>query len=176
MKYKPLLVKIMSITFLQVFTVLSLFGTALATPTRGQDVLNKKISIDQSDVSMGNVLKKLEADYDINFVYSPQVIDPNKKIRVFSQLRPLYELLDQLFVPMGLTYEISQIECRWDSNHNWRQPVPKPSLERQINWRMYKAYSGGLVAELLSHQIDFINWVFDTHPQENICHRMHRYI
>jgi len=29
---------------------------------------------------------------------------------------------------------------------------------------MYKEYSGGLVAELLSHQIDFINWVFDAHP------------
>ncbi len=107
MKYKPLLVKIMSITFLQVFIVLSLFGTALATPTRGQDVLNKKISIDQSDVTMGNVLKKLESDYNINFVYSPQVIDPNKKVRVFSQLRPLSELLDQLFVSMGLTYEAS---------------------------------------------------------------------
>jgi len=31
---------------------------------------------------------------------------------------------------------------------------------------MYKEYSGGLTAELLSHQIDFINWAFDTHPDE----------
>jgi predicted dehydrogenase len=44
--------------------------------------------------------------------------------------------------------------------------VPDTSLERQINWRMYKEYSGGLIAELLSHQIDFINWAFDTHPSE----------
>ena len=31
---------------------------------------------------------------------------------------------------------------------------------------MYKEFSGGLVSELLSHQMDFINWVFNTHPDE----------
>ena len=35
-----------------------------------------------------------------------------------------------------------------------------------INWRMYREYSGGLVAELMSHQIDFINWVTDSHPEQ----------
>jgi predicted dehydrogenase len=61
--------------------------------------------------------------------------------------------------------KVTQIDCRWDRNSNWRRAVPDPKLERQINWRMYKAYSGGLVAELLSHQIDFINWAFNTSPQ-----------
>jgi predicted dehydrogenase len=62
--------------------------------------------------------------------------------------------------------KVTQIDCRWDRNGNWRRPVPDPSLERKINWRMYKEYSGGLAAELLSHQIDFINWAFNTHPDE----------
>ncbi len=31
---------------------------------------------------------------------------------------------------------------------------------------MYKEYSGGLAAELLSHQMDFVNWAFNTHPDE----------
>jgi predicted dehydrogenase len=61
--------------------------------------------------------------------------------------------------------KVTQIDARWDRNGNWRRAVPDPKLERQINWRMYKAYSGGLVAELLSHQIDFINWAFNTVPQ-----------
>ena len=29
---------------------------------------------------------------------------------------------------------------------------------------MYREYSGGLVAELCSHQIDFVNWVLDATP------------
>lgn len=35
-----------------------------------------------------------------------------------------------------------------------------------INWRMYREYSGGLVAELMSHQIDFINWVTAEFPSK----------
>lgn len=91
----------------------------------------------------------------------------NQVLQVGHQYRysPLYYRVKDMIAKNQLG-TISQIECRWDRNHNWRQPVPNPSLERQINWRMYKAYSGGLVAELLSHQIDFINWAFDTHPQE----------
>jgi len=62
--------------------------------------------------------------------------------------------------------KVTQIDCRWDRNASWRRPVPVGCTDRQINWRMYKEYSGGLVAELLSHQIDFINWIFNTHPDE----------
>jgi len=38
-------------------------------------------------------------------------------------------------------------------------------LERLINWRLYKEYAGGLVAELGSHHINFANEVFGTFPE-----------
>lgn len=78
---------------------------------------------------------------------------------------PLYFKVKEM-IEKGYLGKVSQIDCRWDRNWNWRRPVPDPSLERKINWRMYKEYSGGLPAELLSHQIDFINWAFSTHPDE----------
>lgn len=78
---------------------------------------------------------------------------------------PLYYRVKEM-IEKGYLGKVTQVDCRWDRNGNWRRPVPEPSLERAINWRMYKEYSGGLVAELLSHQIDFINWAFNTHPQE----------
>jgi predicted dehydrogenase len=78
---------------------------------------------------------------------------------------PLYYRVKDM-INKGYLGKVTQVDCRWDRNGNWRRPVPEPSLERAINWRMYREYSGGLVAELLSHQIDFINWAFDTHPQE----------
>ena len=93
---------------------------------------------------------------------------PGKQIvQVGHQYRysPLYYKVKEM-IAKGYLGDISQIDCRWDRNANWRRPVPDPSLERKINWRMYKEYSGGLVAELLSHQIDFINWAFDTQPDE----------
>jgi predicted dehydrogenase len=64
----------------------------------------------------------------------------------------------------GYVGEIAAINCQWNRNGNWRRDVPDPKWERQINWRMYKEYSGGLVAELCSHQMDIANWVLEANP------------
>ncbi len=69
-------------------------------------------------------------------------------------------------IKSGEIGEVSLFECQWNRNGNWRRPVPDKSLERAINWRMYKAYSGGLVAELCSHQIDFVHWVLGENPKQ----------
>lgn len=94
---------------------------------------------------------------------------PKQVFQVGYQYRysPLYFKVKEM-IQSGYIGKVSQIDCRWDRNGNWRRPVPDSSLERQINWRMYREYSGGLPAELLSHQIDFINWAFDTQPDEII--------
>ena len=68
----------------------------------------------------------------------------------------------------GKIGKISTIECQWNRNGNWRRPVPDPAFERAINWRMYKEFSGGLTAELCSHQIDFVNWVTNSNPEKVI--------
>ena len=68
----------------------------------------------------------------------------------------------------GKLGQITQIYAYWHRNNNWRRTVPDPSdkkLERLINWRMYKEYSLGLLAELGSHHIGFANQVFDGGPE-----------
>jgi predicted dehydrogenase len=37
--------------------------------------------------------------------------------------------------------------------------------ENGLNWRLYKEYSGGLTAELASHQIDVADWMFGATPE-----------
>lgn len=90
---------------------------------------------------------------------------PKQIIQVGHQYRysPLYFRVKEM-IQNGWLGDVTQIEARWDRNHNWRRHVPNTELERKINWRMYKEYSGGLVAELLSHQLDFIHWAFETQP------------
>jgi predicted dehydrogenase len=66
----------------------------------------------------------------------------------------------------GTIGKITAFECQWNRNGDWRRPVPSPELERAINWRMYKEFSGGLAAELCSHQIDFANWVTESTPDK----------
>ncbi len=78
---------------------------------------------------------------------------------------PLYNRAREI-IQSGYIGDVTAYECQWNRNGDWRRPVPDPKWERMINWRMYREYSGGLVAELMSHQIDFINWVTDSHPQQ----------
>ena len=66
----------------------------------------------------------------------------------------------------GKVGKITAFECQWNRSGNWRRSVPDPELERLINWRMYREYSGGLTAELCSHQIDFVNWVLGETPSQ----------
>lgn len=65
--------------------------------------------------------------------------------------------------------QISQIRANWHRAMNWRRPVPKPELERKINWRLYEEYSAGLFTELLSHQIQVANWINKTTPVSVFC-------
>ncbi|MDX1639734.1 MAG: Gfo/Idh/MocA family oxidoreductase [Balneolaceae bacterium] len=78
---------------------------------------------------------------------------------------PLYQKIYNL-VNDGSVGPISYVECTWNRNGDWRRPVPDPSLERLINWRMYREYSQGLMAELCSHQIDIVNWVLGEVPEK----------
>lgn len=66
----------------------------------------------------------------------------------------------------GKIGNVTAVSAQWNRNGNWRRPVPDPKFERQVNWRMYRAFSYGLLAELSSHQIDFVNWVTQLHPEK----------
>jgi predicted dehydrogenase len=61
---------------------------------------------------------------------------------------------------------IGQIRAYWHRNNNWRRELPNNDqrLERQINWRLYKEYSAGLLTELMSHQIQVANWALQQTP------------
>jgi len=69
---------------------------------------------------------------------------------------PLYRRAAEI-IERGDIGELVAVNCQWNRNGDWRRPVPDPQYERQINWRMYRAYSSGLVAELSAHQVDFCN-------------------
>jgi predicted dehydrogenase len=86
----------------------------------------------------------------------------------------LQRMFDEKYIKgMGLIHsgtigEVVGTRCHWFRNHDWRRPVPSPELERHINWRLYWDYSGGLITELASHQIEVSNWAVQRTPS-SIC-------
>lgn len=98
-----------------------------------------------------------------------KVKSSNRIFQVGHQYRstPLYYHVAEM-IRQGYIGDVINVYVQWNRNGDWRRPVPEPQYERIINWRMYREYSGGLTAELHSHQIDFINYVFDSYPQKVI--------
>jgi predicted dehydrogenase len=89
-----------------------------------------------------------------------------KVFQVGHQYRslPLYFKVAE-FIREGYLGQVTNVYVQWNRNGSWRRPVPDPQYERIINWRMYRQFSGGLTAELHGHQLDYINWVFDSRPE-----------
>ena len=58
----------------------------------------------------------------------------------------------------GAIGEVVGIRNYWYRNNDWRREVPSPEFERRINWRLYHAYSRGLMTELACHQLQNGSW------------------
>ncbi len=90
---------------------------------------------------------------------SKLVLQVGHQYRYFEMYHQIKEIIDK-----GWLGTVTHFECQYNRNSDWRRPVSDPKLERTINWRMYKEYSGGVLAELCAHQIDIVNWMLDSHP------------
>ncbi len=67
-----------------------------------------------------------------------------------------YQLAKQL-VDKGVLGNVTHIHAQWHRNPGW--------VMNGFNWRLYKQFSGGLAAELASHQLDVADWIFGSAPE-----------
>jgi predicted dehydrogenase len=88
---------------------------------------------------------------------------------------PMYQAAYENIIRPGLLGDVHFARLVWHRNGSWRRtedPPPHydpkpwgyPDWEHLLNWRMYRQYSGGLLAELGSHQVAVANWFFDSQP------------
>lgn len=86
---------------------------------------------------------------------------------------PLYHEAREL-IQGGAIGDLYHVRALWHRNNDWRRAVPPepfdpspfgyPDLEHLINWRMYRKYSQGLLAELGCHQVQAVNWLTGKAP------------
>lgn len=73
-------------------------------------------------------------------------------------------------VHQGTFGKVNCIHAFWNRNGDWRREVPRPDLEKLINWRLYKASSKGLMTELACHQLQVGTWALRKLPQKVMGH------
>lgn len=88
-----------------------------------------------------------------------------------------YQAAFNNIIKQGILGDVYYVRLAWHRNSNWkRQESPPienfdpsrwgyPDWEHLLNWRMYRRYSEGLMAELGSHQVAAANWFLDAMPE-----------
>ena len=79
-----------------------------------------------------------------------------------------YQTVKQM-VDKGILGDVYHMHAQWHRNMI-NEPsslwTMKPGGEKNIaNWRVYRSMSGGLTAELTSHQVDVADWMFGSGPE-----------
>ncbi|HYL75461.1 MAG TPA: Gfo/Idh/MocA family oxidoreductase [Bryobacteraceae bacterium] len=82
---------------------------------------------------------------------------PKQVLQVGLQRRysKFYQTAKEL-VDKGVLGNVTHVEAMWHRNPGW--------VMNGFNWRLYREYSGGMAAELASHQVDIADWIFGSSP------------
>jgi predicted dehydrogenase len=79
-----------------------------------------------------------------------------------------YQTVKQM-VDKGILGDVHHIHAQWHRNMINKPSAlwtMKPGGEKNIaNWRVFRSMSGGLTAELTSHQVDVSDWMFGSSPE-----------
>jgi predicted dehydrogenase len=93
---------------------------------------------------------------------------------------PVYHIAKSRFIDgqggqPGLLGKIFNVHAQWSRNSAWRKE-PETGVKVDMkqwkyenddelwNWRLYRKFSGGVMTELASHQLDVINWYLGDKP------------
>jgi len=93
---------------------------------------------------------------------------------------PIYQASYEGIVEAGLLGEVYHTRLVWHRNGNWRRkadlPSPDysaaawgyPTFDHLVNWRLYKQFSRGHMAELASHMVAITDWFFGANASAAI--------
>jgi len=68
------------------------------------------------------------------------------------------------FIRSGALGHFMMARAQWHKKQSWRATSPRPEREKELNWRLSKETSLGLVGELGMHVIDQAGWYLDVPP------------
>ena len=68
------------------------------------------------------------------------------------------------FIRSGAIGQSLMARAQYHKKQSWRATSPKPEREKELNWRIAKASSLGLIGELGCHAVDQTTWFLNLQP------------
>src|SRR5690606_19826938 len=81
LRFNALIKRLMRITLIQLALAVVVTGGAIAGGT-AKEILNKPVTLEVSEVSLKNVLERIEKAVDVKFAYSKDAIDAFEKVSI----------------------------------------------------------------------------------------------
>ncbi|MCU1261355.1 MAG: oxidoreductase domain protein [Bryobacterales bacterium] len=76
-----------------------------------------------------------------------------------------YQMAKEI-VDKGLLGDVTHVHAQWHRNPGWVMKGDAAKVGKyKANWRMYREFSGGLAAEIASHQTDVADYIFGSSPE-----------
>jgi predicted dehydrogenase len=89
---------------------------------------------------------------------------PKQTLQVGLQRRySVYFQSVKSMIDQGILGNVTHMHAQWHRNPGWTMKPGGKSNPK--NWRLFREFSGGLTAELASHQVDVADWYFGSSPE-----------
>lgn len=105
-RFVALIKTAMRVSMTQIFLGILFTCTSFAKNVRGQEILNKEISINISQEKIKQILAEIQNLTKVNFIYSSTTIRAERKISVNASNKRLGTFLDELLAPLNINYKV----------------------------------------------------------------------
>jgi TonB-linked SusC/RagA family outer membrane protein len=102
--FERLLLKIVKLSLVQLVLILIFTGITTATPVKGQEMLDTKVTLSLSNVSLENALSELEKSAKVKFSYNSRTLKLGQKVNVTAKNEVLSSVLSKLLKPLSIKY------------------------------------------------------------------------
>lgn len=105
-RFAAVIYYVMRLTAVQLILT-SVFSLSLyANKVNSQSVLEKPISISAAQTSVRKLLNQIRSQTGVNFTYSSDIVDVNRKVSVELKSKQLREFFDDILKPMGIDFKV----------------------------------------------------------------------
>ncbi|GAB3280071.1 TonB-dependent receptor [Larkinella harenae] len=96
----------MKMSSLQILLALSIINVSFAISSKAQELLNRRVSLSIQNQDVEVVIKQLEAQANVQFLFSREMIQSKRKISFQAKNEQLHQVLTQILTPLNLGYEV----------------------------------------------------------------------
>ncbi len=99
--------KMLKLSFLQIFLSILCTSLSFATMPAGQDVLEQAVTLNCQGQKLATVLDQIEQSTDVKFIFSSKMIQGSRTVNLNVKHQKLSTVLSSLLSPMQITYKVN---------------------------------------------------------------------